>query len=187
MRSNFSFSQGRFLSEHALPPLPVGGFWELQHFLILFYLIYFLFLFLFLVTTTVCISNSTNTIGKGMNPTVAERILNYCLAQEYFDCFGPELLCHSPRVTSMGNYKKARSHSFTLFHAGLSSWTDLSCLPLLASPLASSRTRQPTWQSIYSSFRLLAAGRTSQHDRTHSLFFIDSSSLNLSHIFRAVH
>ena len=47
---------------------------------------------------------------------VAERISNYCLAQEYFDCFGPELIfstnenisCHSARVTSLGNYKKAR-------------------------------------------------------------------------------
>ena len=47
---------------------------------------------------------------------VTERILNYCLVPEYFDCFGPELIfstnenisCHSARVTSPGNYKKAR-------------------------------------------------------------------------------
>ena len=36
------------------------------------------------------------------------------------------------------------------------------------------------------SLRFLAAGRTSQHERPHSLFFTDSSSLTLSHIFRAV-
>ena len=48
--------------------------------------------------------------------TVAERISNYCLAREYFDCFGPELIfstnenisCHSALVTTPGSYKKAR-------------------------------------------------------------------------------
>ena len=47
---------------------------------------------------------------------VAERISNYCLAQEYFECFGSELIfstnenisCHSARVIFPGNYKKAR-------------------------------------------------------------------------------
>ena len=48
-----------------------------------------------------------------------------------------------------GNYKKARWHSFTLFHTGLSSRIDLSGLPLLVSPLASSRTSQQTWQSTH--------------------------------------
>ena len=48
--------------------------------------------------------------------SVAERISNYFLVQEYFDCFGPELISstnenisfHSAWVTSLGNYKKAR-------------------------------------------------------------------------------
>ena len=52
----------------------------------------------------------------GSEEYVAERISNYCLVQEYFDCFGPELIfstnedisCHSARVTSLGNYKKVR-------------------------------------------------------------------------------
>ena len=131
------------------------------------------------------------------DPFVAERISSYCLAQEYFDCFGPELIfstnenisCHSVRVTSSGNYKKARKRSFTLFRAGLSSRTYLSCFPLLVSPLVSSKTSQPIWQSTYSlslSLCFLAAGRTGQHEKPHSLFFTDSSSLILSHIFRTV-
>ena len=48
--------------------------------------------------------------------------------------------------------------------------------PFLASPLASSRTSQPTLQSTYSSLRLLAAGQTSQREIAHSLFFTDSIS-----------
>ena len=36
------------------------------------------------------------------------------------------------------------------------------------------------------SLRFLTAGRTSQHERPYSLFFTDSSSLTLSHIFRVV-
>ena len=101
---------------------------------------------------------------------VVERISNYCLTQEYFDCFGPELIfstnenisCHSARVTSLGNYKKARWHSFTLFYADLSSRTDLSYLSL--SSLLSSWKDQLTWETT---FTLL-----------HWLFFTDS----LSHI-----
>ena len=52
----------------------------------------------------------------------------------------------------------------------------------LASSLASSRTSQSTSQSTYSSLRFLAAGKTSQNEGAHSLFFTDSSSLTLSHI-----
>ena len=39
---------------------------------------------------------------------------------------------------------------------------------------------QPTWQRTHSFLHFLAAGRTSQHERSHSLFFTDSSSLSLS-------
>ena len=85
--------------------------------------------------------------------------------QEYSDCFGPELIfstnenisCHSARVTSLGSYKKARKHSFTLFHAGQTSQHD---------------------RAHILSLHFLAAGRTSEHERAHSLFFTDS----LSHI-----
>ena len=49
--SNFLFAQDSSFSGHALPPLPVGGFWKFLHFLNLFYFIYFLFLsFLFNLT-----------------------------------------------------------------------------------------------------------------------------------------
>ena len=70
-----------------------------------------------------------------------------------------------------------------LFHSGLSSKTDLSCFPLLASPLASSRTSQATWQSTHS-LSLLPSSRKDQptwettFTLLHWLFFTDS----LSHI-----
>ena len=124
---------------------------------------------------------------------VAERISNYCLPQEYFNSFGPELIfstnenisCHSAQVTSPGNYKKAWWHSFTLFHAVLSNRRDLSCFPLLASPLASSRMSQPTWQSTHSLSSLPSSRKDQPTWETtftplHWLFFTDSLSLFLS-------
>ena len=46
VNSNFSLSHRRFLSGHALPPLPVKGFWAFMHFLNLSYFIYLIFSFL---------------------------------------------------------------------------------------------------------------------------------------------
>ena len=68
--------------------------------------------------------------------------------------------------------------TFILFHAGLSSRTDMACLPLLLSPLACRGQASQHNRAHILSLRFLAAGKTSQHERPHSLFFTDS----LSHI-----
>ena len=46
-RSNFSFEQDGFFSEHASLPLSVKGFWEFLY----FFKTYFIFIFIFLITT----------------------------------------------------------------------------------------------------------------------------------------
>ena len=98
---------------------------------------------------------------KTKKTSVAKRISNYSLVQEYFDYFGPELI-FSTNAILPGSLPwatiKRRGNSFSpSFMQAF--WARQTC-------------------PVFLSLRFLAAGRTSQHKRPHSLFFTDS----LSHI-----
>ena len=112
-------------------------------------------------------------IKDNKNP-VAERISNYCLAQEYVDCFGPKLIfltnenisCHSSlpwaTIKRWGNILSPSSTQ--------AFWAEQTCPVFLFSLphlLAAGQATNMTAHIL--SLHFLAAGRTSQHETTFTL------------------